>query len=92
MAVRRQRRLLKLPAVDAGDAVVLRQAAVEHREVGGDEVRQAQVVLEHLGEEQLRLPDHRDLQHVVEFGIEHVAGLGEVDVAQAQPLADEVLR
>ena len=45
--------------VDAGDAVVLRQPAVEHREVGRHEVRQAQVVLQHLVEEQLRLLDHR---------------------------------
>ena len=83
--------LAELPAVDAGDAVVLRQPAVEHREVGGHEVRQAQVVLQHFVEEQLRLPDHRHLEHVVEFGIEDVARLGGVDVAQAEPLADEVL-
>ena len=78
-------------AFHAGDAVVLRQPAVEHREVGGHEIRQAQVVLEHLVEEQLRLLDHRHLEHVVEFRIEDVVGLGGVDVAQAKPLADEVL-
>ena len=91
MAVRRQRHLAELPAVHAGDAVVLRQPAVEHREVGGDEVGQAQVVLEHFVEEQLRLLDHRHLQHVVEFGIQDVAGFRGVDLAQAEPLADEVL-
>ena len=91
MAVRRQRHLAELLAVDAGDAVVLGQPAVEHGEVGGDEVRQAQVVLQHLVEEQLRLLDHRHLQHVVEFGVEDGVGRGGVDVAQAEPLADEVL-
>ena len=36
------------------------------------------------------LADHRDFQHVVEFGVQDVARFGEVDVAQAEPLADEV--
>ena len=91
VAVPRQRHLAKLPTLHAGDAVVLRQPAVEHREVGGDEVGQAQVVLQDFVEEQFRLPDHRHLQHVVELGVEDVAGLRGVDVAQAEPLADEVL-
>ena len=47
--------------------------------------------LQHFGEEQLRLAHHRGLQHVVELGVEDVAGDREVDVAQAEPLAGEVL-
>src|SRR5207302_1448562 len=37
------------------------------------------------------LPDHRLFQHVVEFRVEDVGWLREVNVAQAEPLADEVL-
>ena len=70
MTARRQRHLPKLPAIDAGNAVVPGQAAVEHREVGGDEVGQAQVVLQDSVEEQFRLADHRHLQQVVEFGVQ----------------------
>lgn len=66
------------------------EAAVEHREIGGDEVGEAQVVAEDFGEEQLSLAEHRDFQHVIELGVENVAGHGEVDVAQAEPLAGEV--
>ena len=59
MAVGRQRRLAKFPqAFHAGDAVVLRQPAVEHRKVGRHEVGQTQVVFQKLGEEQLCLFDH----------------------------------
>ena len=70
---------------------MLGQPAVEHGEVGGDEIRQAQVVLQHFVEEQQRLLDHRHLEHVVELRVEGWVGRGGVDVAQAEPLADEVL-
>src|SRR5262249_25485628 len=56
------------------------------------EVGQTQVVFENLVPEQIRLPGHGGIEHVVEFGIENVAGLGGVQIAQAEPLANEVLR
>ena len=91
MAVLGQRDFLELPAFDARDAVMFRQPAVEHREIGVDEIGQAQVVLQQLLEEQIRLLEHRALEHVVVFGIEDVARNGGVDLAQVEPLADEVL-
>ncbi len=83
--------LAELPALRARNAVVLRQPAVEHGEVGVHEVGQAQVVLQNFLEEEFGFPEHRHLEHVVEFGVEDVAWLGEIDLAQVQPLADEVL-
>ncbi len=84
--------LLELLPRHAGNAVVPGQPAVEHREVGGHEVRQAQVVLEHLVEEQQRLLDHRHLEYVVVLGVEGGVRGRVVDGAEAEPLAGEVLR
>ena len=47
-------------------------------------------MLENLAEKQLGLADHRGFQHLVEFGMQKMARLGEVDVAQPEPLPDEV--
>ena len=92
MATRRNGLLLKLPALDVVQPVMFRQPAVDHDEVGGDEIRKAQVVLEDLVEEQLGFQDHRNLEQVVEFGVKDVAGLRGVNLPQPKPLANEVLR
>ena len=47
------------------------EPAVEHGEVGRDEVRQAQVVLQHFRKKQFRLLNHRDLQHLVLDDVAH---------------------
>src|SRR5262249_6751931 len=82
--------LAEFPPLYAGNGVMLRETAVEHREIRGYEIRQAQVVFEDFCEKQLAFPDHRGFEHVVEFGVEKLARLGEVDFAEAQPLADEI--
>ena len=83
--------LLELPAIDSAQTVMLRESAVHHDEVGRDEIREAEVVLEDLFEEQFGLADHRHLEQVIELGIENVAGFRRVDLPQTEPLADEVL-
>src|SRR6516164_9862510 len=55
MAVLRQFHFLECPAFRSGDAVMFRQPAVEHREIGGYEIGHAQVVLEDFVPEQIRL-------------------------------------
>ena len=67
------------------------QTLVEEREVGRHETRQAEIILEHVIEKQVRFFDHCCLQHLVELRVEPEVGRGEVDVAQVQPLAEEVL-
>ncbi len=54
------------------------------------EVGHAEILFEHFVEEQLGLAHHGDLQHVIEVRVEEVARVGEIDVAQAEPLAGEV--
>ena len=76
---------------DARDAVVLGQALVEDRPVGVHEIGQRQIFLQHFAEEAVRLLQHRVAEHLVELGILPHVGLGEVDVAQVEPLAGEVL-
>src|SRR5690349_9640932 len=92
MAFRKQRRLMKLPALDARNAVMLRQATVEHREVRRDKVRQAQIVFQYLLEKQLGLADHRHLQQVIKLRIQDVARLHYVDLARSRPFASYLVR
>src|SRR5262249_16166662 len=92
MAIGREGHLAELESLDTGNMVVLRQSFVEEREIGRDEVRQAQVLAQQLVEKPVSLFDHRRLEHVIEFGVETNIRRCEVDIAQAQPLTDEVLR
>ena len=77
-------------ALDAGDAVVLGEAFVEHGEVAVQDVPHAEVVPEQFLEEVLRLGDHGLLQVLLELGVELGVGLGEVDVAEVEPATEQV--
>ncbi len=45
---------------------------------------------QHFVDEQLGFAEHRGFEHVVEFGIQNLARLGGFEIAQVQPLADEI--
>ena len=91
MTARRQRHAAELFPGHAGDLVMFGDAAVEHQKVGMDEVAQLRIVAEQFGEERVRFADHGRFEDVVEFRVELPVGLGEVDLPQLEPLADEVL-
>ena len=91
MAVRRQRYLAKCHSFDTRNAVKLSQPTVQKSEVGSDEVRQTQIMLQQLVKKESRLFDAGDLQHIIKFWIEHPVGHRVVDGSQAEPLICEVL-
>ena len=57
--------------INSDDRVLLRQALIEHRPVGVDELQQAAVVLQDLFEHQARFPRHRPQQHAVEVDADY---------------------
>ena len=77
-------------SLDSGDAVVTGEAFVEDGEIGVDEVGDGKVVFEEVAEEAFGFPDHRLLEHGVEFGEEFFGRRGEFDLAKAEPLTGEV--
>ena len=66
-------------ALHAGDAVVLGQTLVEHREIAVDDIADAEVVAQQCFEERLALAQHALLEVRLELGVELGVGLGEVD-------------
>ena len=86
-----ERDLAELVPLHAGDAVVFGKTLVEHREVGMDHVADAQVPGEHRLEVGMGLRHHRLLEVLLELRVELGVGLGEVDVPQVQPAAEQVL-
>ena len=76
----------------SGDAVVLGEAFVQHREVAVHDVAHAEVAAEQLVEEALGLADHGLLKVLLKLGVELRVGLGEIDVAEIEPASEEVLR
>ena len=79
-------------AVDAGNPVVPGELLVQVRVVRPEQLRN-RPVLAHLAlEEQLRLAHHRGPQRIVESGEQRAVGILRVDVADLQPLPDEVVQ
>ncbi len=60
---------------------MFRQTAIEHREIGGDEIRQAEIVFENFVEKQLRFLEHRYFEQMIEIGIQEVTRFRRVDLA-----------
>ena len=73
------------------DAVELREIAVEVGEVRVDQVEHAAVLADDLGEEELRLLDHRRTDRVVEAREHHRIGRDRGELAELQPLQAEAL-
>jgi len=74
-----------------GNAVELRQITVEVGEVRVDQVEHAAVLADDLGEEQLRLLDHRRAHRVVESREHRRVGRDRGKLAELEPLEAEAL-
>ncbi len=77
-------------AAHARNAVKRGQLLVQHGEVRAHEMAGVEVLLDQLAEVGPRLGDHRILQVGAELGIELAVGIVGGDLAQLQPLAEEV--
>ena len=73
------------------DGLLLGEPLVHECEVGGEEVQDVAVFLEHGLEEQLGFLPHRAPELFVELGEQIGVGIDALEVAQLQPLAGEVL-
>ena len=91
MRIGRQPHLAEIIAGHARNVVHGGQALVEHGPLGVHEIEQTEVVLQHFLKEELRLLRHRPEQEVIEVAVEFGVGDGEIDFAQIEPLAGEVL-
>ena len=91
-AVGGQRDFLNLLPHHVGNVVSFGEAAVDHNEIGVDEVADAEIFLQNLVKKRLGLGDHRKLQRLVVFGIKRDVGPGRINVAHVEPLAEEVAR
>ncbi len=97
MAARGQRDAPHGAARDGWQAVSSGQDVVEHREIGLNDVRRAQVVAEHRREEFAGLADHRieqirsDVGFELRQGIQILVGRSGGYPPQAKPLAREVV-
>ena len=89
-AALRQRNAADVATSDAGDAVVVGEALIEHREVGFHEVGDAEVFRDQLAQVGARFRDHAVLQVLASFGVKLRVGLGGVDLPQVEPLVGEV--
>ena len=78
-------------ALDVRQAVEARDALVDERVVGAQQIERAAVLLHDAAEEELRLALEPLPQRVVEVGEHALHGHDGVEVAQVQPLAREVL-
>ena len=78
-------------AVDAGDAVVLREPLVDERVVGVEQLVHAAVAAQGAGHEELGLVAERLEQRFVVVGIDDRVDDDLGDPAQVQPLGGEVV-
>ncbi len=77
--------------VTPGDAVMRRQGFVDAREVGGEELEDAQVAAQHLAEKVDRLQPHGRRELVVEAGIAVLVDGHALQAIEFQPLLGELL-
>ncbi len=75
----------------ARDAVMAREALVEERIPGVDEIEDAAVFTDHVVQEELRLAAHRDAQVVFEVGKAIAVAGDRFERAELQPLPAELL-
>ena len=89
-AVRWQRDAAEVASCDAGNAVVISKALIEHRKIRFHEMRDAEVFCDQLAQVGARFRDHAVLQMLAGFRVKLGVGLRGVDLSQVEPLVGKV--